>query len=73
EHQSVGALATWAFTRVAHHVPESCPLIIESVLETKAASTRLEAELDAVLRAFGPPRVETPTRAPSGPGARPSS
>ncbi|MCA9653758.1 MAG: hypothetical protein H6712_11980 [Myxococcales bacterium] len=50
EHQPVRALARWAFARVARLVPESCPLIIESVVPPD----RLEPEIEAVLEAFGP-------------------
>lgn len=49
EHQRVRALARWAFERVARLVPPDCPLIIESVVSEQ----EMDAELDAVLRAFG--------------------
>jgi hypothetical protein len=33
EHGSIGALAQLAFSRVASHIPNTCPLIIESMIE----------------------------------------
>ncbi len=48
EHQPVRALARWAFERVARHIPEDCPLIIESVVKPE----QMQTEVDAVLRAF---------------------
>ena len=49
EHFPVGALARRAFARIARHVPESCPLIIESVIPPE----QIEHELAAVAGAFG--------------------
>lgn len=47
EHLPVSALAKVAFKRVARHVPEDCPLIIESVIPAEAVSQELEAVEDA--------------------------
>ncbi|HVR40036.1 MAG TPA: hypothetical protein VMU84_13145 [Thermoanaerobaculia bacterium] len=44
EHLPLGATARQSFARVAHRVPDDCPLIIESVI----ASDAIERELDAV-------------------------
>lgn len=51
EHRRVQSLARWAFLRVAQHVPQECPLIIESVV----GEQQLAGEIDAVLGAFGEP------------------
>lgn len=51
EHLSVGATARWAYAKIAHLIPQGCPLIIESVV----GEAVLERELDAVLAAFGEP------------------
>lgn len=48
EHSSVGILARLAFSRLATHIPASCPLIIESVIE----ESQMVQELDAVIEAF---------------------
>jgi hypothetical protein len=49
EHMPVRQLASWAYERVARHVPERCPLIIESVIEPDA----MAREIEAVATAFG--------------------
>lgn len=49
EHLRVGATARWAYERIAHHVPQGVPLIVESVVGEDA----IGRELDAVLAAFG--------------------
>ena len=43
EHSSIGILARLAFGRVAAHVPEDCPLIIESVIPASQMSEELAA------------------------------
>lgn len=43
EHLPVKALARLACAKVAHHVPESCPLIIESVIPPEAISSELQS------------------------------
>jgi hypothetical protein len=45
----VGLIARVAFSRLAAHIPASCPLIIESVIASTALITR---ELAAVTTAF---------------------
>lgn len=55
EHLPLGTLARWACARVAGHVPEGCPLIIESVVE----EGEIEREVAAVVEAFG---LQGPTR-----------
>lgn len=48
EHLPLGTLARWAYERIARRVPESCPLILESVIPAQD----IERELGAVLAAF---------------------
>jgi hypothetical protein len=48
EHLALSVLAKWACARVARHVPQECPLIIESVISASAISQ----EIDAVTEAF---------------------
>lgn len=48
EHMPVKKLATWAFQRVAKHIPQDVPLIIESVVE----EGDIARELHAVQAAF---------------------
>ncbi len=48
EHLPIGILAKWAFERIAHRIPATCPLIIESVVPPEA----MAKELDAVMTAF---------------------
>jgi len=48
EHLPLGATARHSFARVAHHVPATCPLIIESIIPTEG----IERELDAVSAAL---------------------
>lgn len=48
EHQPLGTLARWAFAHVAHRVPPSCPLIIESVIPPGD----IDREIAAVTEAF---------------------
>lgn len=48
EHRSTGPLARWAYARVAHRIPLTCPLIIESVVPPDM----MLRELDAVASAF---------------------
>lgn len=54
EHMPVRRMASWAFLRVARHIPVDCPLIIESVVEP----TAMEREVRAVLAAFAPAERE---------------
>jgi hypothetical protein len=49
EHMPVGLMARVAFSRLAAHIPASCPLIIESVIASAALIAR---ELAAVTTAF---------------------
>ena len=51
EHCSVGVLASMAFSRIAPHIPETCPLIIESIV----ASSLISQELAAVMEVFEEP------------------
>jgi len=48
EHMSIGTLATIAFRRIAGHIPEDCPLIIESVIRPD----QMEEEIRKVSEAF---------------------
>ncbi len=48
EHLPVHALAALAFGRVAHRIPESCPIIIESVID----ADRMSREIETVRRVF---------------------
>lgn len=48
EHMEVGAMAQLAFSRIAQHVPPTCPLIIESIIPGE----RMNDELAAVTFAF---------------------
>ena len=48
EHRSVGVMARLAFSRVAAHIPKTCPLIIESIID----SEHIEQEIRAVTEAF---------------------
>lgn len=47
EHLPLSTLARWAYARIAHRVPRTCPLIIESVIPMAAIPTELDAVLDA--------------------------
>jgi hypothetical protein len=49
EHMPVGLMARVAFSRLATHIPASCPLIIESIIASTALMAR---ELAAVTTAF---------------------
>src|SRR5438552_1596251 len=51
EHCSVGVLASMAFSRIAPHIPETCPLIIESIV----AAPLISQELAAVAEVFNEP------------------
>lgn len=48
EHLPLSAMARWAFHRIAHHIPEPCPLIIESVIPP----AEIGREIQAVLETF---------------------
>lgn len=48
EHLPLGVLARWACGRVAHRVPEACPLIIESMIQ----ADEISREINAVTEAF---------------------
>lgn len=48
EHFSIGVMARLAFSRLAAHVPRTCPVIIESVIEFDA----MEREVTAAIGAF---------------------
>ena len=48
EHYSIGVMARLAFSRVASHVPQNCPIIIESVIEAED----MDREVDAAGEAF---------------------
>ena len=48
EHWPVRTMARWAFGRVANHVPQTCPLIIESMVEPG----KIAAEIESVAEAF---------------------
>lgn len=62
EHLHVAATTRWAFERVAPRVSWGCPLIIESVVGAEA----IEAEIIAVLGAFGAgPAEAQPQPAPA--------
>jgi hypothetical protein len=50
EHTPIGVLAVLAFSRVASHIPVTCPIIIESVI----APDRIDDELAAVRLALEP-------------------
>lgn len=50
EHLAIGVLAVLAFSRVANHIPATCPIIIESVI----APDRMDDELAAVRVALEP-------------------
>ncbi|MEO6322991.1 MAG: hypothetical protein ABIQ65_00020 [Thermoanaerobaculia bacterium] len=54
EHRALGAMAKAAYSRLASHVPESCPIIIESVIAVKA----IAAEFEAISRVFDQSLVE---------------
>lgn len=47
EHLALSRMARWAFGRVAHRVPESCPLIIESVIPPSAIAREIESVTEA--------------------------
>ena len=47
EHMPLGILARWACERVAHRIPETCPLIIESVIAPEDISREITAVADA--------------------------
>lgn len=49
EHLPVGVMAQLAFSRIAQHVPSTCPLIIESIIPPE----KMNDELAAVAFAFG--------------------
>jgi hypothetical protein len=62
EHQPVRKLASWAFAKVARHIPADCPLIIESVVDEAS----IPRELEAVRAAFtAPPDAAPPDAAPT--------
>ncbi len=46
EHLPLGTLSRWAYERVAPHVPEDCPLILESVIPEDAMDREIKAVLD---------------------------
>ncbi len=48
EHLALSTLARWACERIAHRVPEDCPLIIESVIAPEAMAD----EMSVVASAF---------------------
>jgi len=48
EHGAVGALARIAFNGIAAHLPERCPLIVESII----GADQIERELTSVVQAF---------------------
>ena len=48
EHMPVRKLASWAYARVARHIPPNVPLIIESVVD----AADIWSEVDAVAHAF---------------------
>jgi hypothetical protein len=58
EHLPVRIMASWAFARIANRVPDTIPLIIESVIEP----AEMAREIAAVEEAFGgsPPKKEAP-------------
>lgn len=49
EHLPVGVMAQLAFSRIAQHVPPTCPLIVESIVPAE----KMNDELAAVAFAFG--------------------
>jgi hypothetical protein len=49
EHLPVGVMAQLAFSRIAQHVPATCPLIIESIVSAE----KINDELATVAFAFG--------------------
>jgi hypothetical protein len=57
EHLPLGATARHSFGRVAHLLPEDCPLIIESIV----AADSMEKELDAVSHMFETVTARTAT------------
>ena len=62
EHMPVRKLASWAYARVARHIPPHVPLIIESVIDAAG----IGSEIDAVAHAFSRPFADdqlVPTRA----------
>lgn len=48
EHQPISVLAKWAFDTIAHRIPTTCPIIIESVIERQA----MRREMDVVSAIF---------------------
>jgi hypothetical protein len=48
EHYSIGVMARLAFSRLASHIPQNCPIIIESVIEAGA----IEREVKIAAEAF---------------------
>lgn len=46
EHLPIGTLARWAYERIAHHVPEDCPLILETVIPEDAMDREIKSVLD---------------------------
>jgi hypothetical protein len=68
EHLRVSMMARWAFERVAPRLPESCPLIIESVIAPDA----MAVELDRVLEAFSGERSSGTMRARAPLGSAPT-
>jgi hypothetical protein len=48
EHLPVRTVAMWSYERIAHRIPLTCPLIIESVIE----AATIERELDNVSAVF---------------------
>lgn len=49
EHLPLSVLSQWAYERIAHLVPKTCPLIIESAIPADA----ITREIDVVTAAFG--------------------
>lgn len=47
EHRPMSKLARWACENIAHRVPETCPLIIESVIQADEMPREITAVTDA--------------------------
>ena len=47
EHRPISMLSGWAYERIAHRVPQTCPLIIESVIEPQDIPREITAVTDA--------------------------
>lgn len=60
EHLPISTLARWAYERIAHHVPEDCPLILESVIPEEAIDREITAVLDTFDLAKAARRVPEP-------------